>query len=132
MFAAVLPSSGKRHSAGPLLNFRLRESQQTATIDLEADVTSIANRVRIMASTSTAENEAFAQEICARRTLDGKSLAAGAFVAIAEGRALGIAESFDEADALLSAANFEPGEGMICEIGGRETDVIRRGGSSCT
>ena len=69
--------------------------------------------------------ETLARQICMSRELDGKPIPAGTYVAIAEGRVIGLGHSFDEADAHLAAARVEPGQGMICEVGDLETDVIR-------
>jgi hypothetical protein len=71
------------------------------------------------------DDETLARQICERRELDGHCFAPGAFVAIAEGRVVGVGSTFDEADALLVASGRQPGEGMICEVRDEETDVIR-------
>jgi hypothetical protein len=72
------------------------------------------------------DNDTIARQICEDQTLDGQRFACGMFVAIAEGRIIGAGRSFDEADGMLTAAGFGAGEGMICEVGKRDTDVIRR------
>jgi hypothetical protein len=77
------------------------------------------------------DNEALAHRICQDGEVDGQRLAAGSFVAIADGRVLGIGRSFDEADAHLVAAALPPGDGMICEVAPLQTDVIRREPGQC-
>ena len=71
------------------------------------------------------ENETLARQLCEQKMWNGSSIPVGSFVAISDGRVLGIGASYELADAYLHAAGISPGEGMICEITELEADVIR-------
>ncbi len=78
-----------------------------------------------MNATEQRANERLAQEIIQRRELDGRRFEPGTFVAIAEGRVVGVARTFGDADAQLVKAGAKLGEGMVCEITDSMVDVIR-------
>lgn len=78
-----------------------------------------------MNSDASRDNEALARQICERREVAGKQVDLGTFVAIADGRVVGMGNSFEEADAHLEAAGITAGEGMICEVAVPETETVR-------
>jgi hypothetical protein len=84
-----------------------------------------------MANNENSENERLALEICQRRQIDGQRVEPGTFVAIAEGRVVGIANSFEEADAYLVKTGVGLGVGMICEVAEPAVDVVRCEAVSC-
>jgi hypothetical protein len=71
------------------------------------------------------DNESLAQQLCEQRVWNGRRIALGDFVAIADGRVLGIGTSFDQADSYLQDAGVAAGKGMICEVTELEADIIR-------
>jgi hypothetical protein len=84
-----------------------------------------------MGSSENSENERLALEICQQRQVNGQRYEPGTFVAIAEGRVVGIGKSFEEADAFLVKTGVAAGVGMICEVAEPALDVVRCEAVSC-
>jgi hypothetical protein len=84
-----------------------------------------------MGSSENSENERLALEICQQRQVNGQCYEPGTFVAIAEGRVVGIGKSFEEADAILVKTGVAVGVGMICEVAEPALDVVRCEAVSC-
>jgi len=78
-----------------------------------------------MATNEHFENEQLARAICQRREIDGQRYEPGTFVAIAEGRVVGVGNSFEDADAQLLNSGARLGEGMVCEVTEPAIDVVR-------
>ena len=78
-----------------------------------------------MSTTNGLDNDTIAQAICERREFHGQRFTKGSFVAIAEGRVLGVGDTFDAADAFFQDAGVDEGEGMVCEVADPVMDVIR-------
>ncbi len=68
-----------------------------------------------------------ARRLCERKSFNGRPLAPGDFVAVAGGRVVGVGSTFEEADAWLAASALPEGDGIVCQIGNAEADMIRRG-----
>lgn len=82
-------------------------------------------------ATTNHDNDAVARIICERRAFGGQRFEEGSFVAIADGRVIGVGKSFEKADACLATAGIESGEGMVCEVTEPVIDVIRREQCRC-
>lgn len=84
-----------------------------------------------MAPSAPRDNEGLARAICERGELDGRRYEPGTFVAIAEGRVIGVGRSFEEADAHLVRLGTTTGEEVICEVATPVVDVVRCEPTSC-
>ena len=71
------------------------------------------------------ENDRLAHAVCTRREASGQRFEPGTFVAIAEGRVVGVGNSFEEADEQLGKSGVRPGEGLVCQVAAPIIDVIR-------
>jgi len=78
-----------------------------------------------MATKGHVKNEQLARVICQRREIDGQRFEPGTFVAIAEGRVVGVGNSFEDADAQLLNSGARLGEGMVCEVTESAVDIVR-------
>lgn len=78
-----------------------------------------------MNSKASLADEVLARQICERREIAGTPVELGTFVAIANGRVVGVGASFKHADALLNAAGIDVGDGMVCEVAALEVETIR-------
>jgi hypothetical protein len=70
-------------------------------------------------------NQTIAEQICRDFAWQGRCFARGEFVALADGRVVGVADSLDAALQALRSAEPDPQRGMVVEVTQPVVDVIR-------
>ena len=76
-------------------------------------------------TTDVLMNESAARTIREQLEYDGHTFSVGSFVALADGRVVGVCQSAEEADSILDQTGIAMEDGMIVEVRPDVMDVIR-------